>query len=85
MAGRLSLIQSMTSSIPIYAIQTAKFPSSVCENLDKLNRNFLCGDINDKNKVHLLSWKEVCKPKCKGGLGLKMTVDMNRAMLAKAN
>lgn len=85
MAGRLTLIQSVTSSVPIYAMQTAKLPSSVCDSLDKLNRNFLWGDTNDKKKVHLLCWKKVCKPKCKGGLGLKMTADMNRAMLAKAS
>lgn len=58
MVGRLTLIQSVTSSVPIYAMQTAKLPSSMCNSLDKLNMNFLWGDTNDKKKVHLLCWKK---------------------------
>ncbi|KAL6178884.1 hypothetical protein ACLB2K_050401 [Fragaria x ananassa] len=51
MAGRLTLIQSVTSAIPNYAMQTTKFPVSLCDRLDKLNRNFLWGDVDDKKKV----------------------------------
>ncbi|XP_004301578.1 PREDICTED: uncharacterized protein LOC101313223 [Fragaria vesca subsp. vesca] len=51
MAGRLTLIQSVTSAIPNYAMQTTKFPVSLCDRLDKLNRNFLWGDVDDKKKL----------------------------------
>ncbi|KAL6188945.1 hypothetical protein ACLB2K_040335 [Fragaria x ananassa] len=85
MAGRLTLIQSVTSSIPIYAMQTAKLPVHTCERLDRLNRNFLWGDSDQKKKVHLTNWDMVCRPKCFGGLGIKRSADMNRAMLAKAS
>lgn len=85
MAGRLTLVQAVTSSVPIYAMQTAKLPSAICEKLDKLNRNFLWGDTNERKKIHLLNWKKVCKPKDMGGLGLKRSTDMNCAMLAKAS
>ncbi|XP_004306074.1 PREDICTED: putative ribonuclease H protein At1g65750-like [Fragaria vesca subsp. vesca] len=83
MAGRLTLIQSVSSAIPNYAMQTAKFPVSLCENLDKLNRNFLWGDTEIKKKVHLVNWDVVCQPKQLGDIGIKKTEDMNQAMLAK--
>lgn len=48
MAGRLTLVQAVTTSIPTYAMQTAKLPASSCNQLDKLNRNFLWGDTTEK-------------------------------------
>ncbi|XP_024190144.1 uncharacterized protein LOC112194121 [Rosa chinensis] len=85
MAGRLTLINSVTASIPIYTMQTAKIPLSTCDALDKLNRDFLWGDSDDKRKIHLVNWDNVCKPKNRGGLGIKRTTDMNKAMLAKVS
>ncbi|KAL6196833.1 hypothetical protein ACLB2K_032446 [Fragaria x ananassa] len=55
------------------------------ESIDKANRNFLRGDSNEKKKIHLINWEYVCKPKHRGGLGLKKTADMNQAMLVKAS
>lgn len=34
MAGRITLVQSVTSAIPIYTMQTAQLPMSVCNKLD---------------------------------------------------
>lgn len=48
-----TLIQSVTSSIPIYAMQTTKLPMSVCDELDWLNRNFFWGGSEKRTKVHL--------------------------------
>ncbi|CAL2279065.1 unnamed protein product [Prunus armeniaca] len=36
--GRATLIQAVTSAIPVYVMQTAKIPISIYENLDRLNR-----------------------------------------------
>ncbi|CAL9013284.1 unnamed protein product [Prunus brigantina] len=83
MAGRTTLIQAVTSSIPIYAMQTTKLPMSTCEDLDRVNRNFFWGGSARQSKVHLCQWDLVCKPKHKGGLGLKKATLMNQAMLGK--
>ncbi|KAI5351823.1 hypothetical protein L3X38_004714 [Prunus dulcis] len=73
----------VTSAIPIYYMQIAMLPASVCNKLDQLNKNFLWGHAFDKAKVHLVNWETVCKPKCAGGLGVKNVAWMNQALLAK--
>ncbi|XP_050386378.1 uncharacterized protein LOC126802738 [Argentina anserina] len=83
MAGRLTLVQSVTFDIPFYAMQTAKLPISLCEKIDKLNRDFIWGDIENKRRVHLMNWDTICRPKQLGGLGIKKTAEMNQAILAK--
>ncbi|VVA40999.1 PREDICTED: reverse mRNAase, partial [Prunus dulcis] len=83
MAGRITLLQSVTAAIPIYTMQTAKLPMSVCDKLDQLNRNFLWGHTSNTSKIHLVNWEQVCKPKIVGGLGIKRSAWMNQALLAK--
>ena len=41
LAGRVTLIKSVTLALPIYAMQSVKFPVEICNKLDKLNRDFL--------------------------------------------
>ncbi|CAL2271836.1 unnamed protein product [Prunus armeniaca] len=83
MAGRITLLQSVTTTIPIYTMQIAKLPMSVYDKLDQLNINFLWGHTNNTSKIHLINWKQVCKPKVAGGLGIKRSAWMNQALLAK--
>ncbi|CAL8157860.1 unnamed protein product [Prunus armeniaca] len=52
--GRATLVQAVTSSIPIYAMQTVKLHASVYEHLDRLNRNFFLGGKEEKNKAKYL-------------------------------
>ena len=83
LAGRVTLIKHVTSSLPVYSMQTVELPISVCDKLDSLNRNFLWGDTVDRKKVHLINWDTVCKSKDMGGLGIRNTRDANLAMLSK--
>jgi ribonuclease HI len=84
-AGRVVLIQAVTSSIPAYYMQNAALPSSICSELDKLNRNFLWGSSEDKKKMHMVGWDKICQPKKDGGLGLYSSKPRNLALLAKLN
>lgn len=63
LAGRATLVQSVTSTIPNYTMQTMEIPVSVCDNLDRINRNFLRGDTDSTKKIHLVNWTTVCKSK----------------------
>uniref|UniRef100_A0A2N9FQ21 Reverse transcriptase domain-containing protein n=1 Tax=Fagus sylvatica TaxID=28930 RepID=A0A2N9FQ21_FAGSY len=85
LAGRCTLIQAVTTSIPTHVMQCTMLPGKICTELDKLNRNFLWGDTLEKKKLHLIKWDLVTSPKEEGGLGLKQAGCRNKALLAKRN
>ncbi|KAE8681196.1 hypothetical protein F3Y22_tig00111338pilonHSYRG00169 [Hibiscus syriacus] len=41
MAGRRTLIQAVTSAIPIHTMQTNILPAAICNRLDSINQNFV--------------------------------------------
>ena len=81
-AGTTCIQYVSSTKIPNYVMQTTKFPSYICKEIDKLNRNFLWGDTVNK-KVHLVNWNTVCQPKVIGGLGIRKSIDNNLAIHAK--
>ena len=54
-AGRVILVQSVTSAIPAYYMQNIALPIRVCSKLDKLNRDFLWGSTDERKKMHMVS------------------------------
>lgn len=52
LAARALLIQSVTSAVPRYAMQTMKLPRGTLDQLEKLNRKFLWGEIGEQTRVH---------------------------------
>ncbi|OMO51807.1 reverse transcriptase [Corchorus capsularis] len=83
LAGRATLVSSVTSSIPTYSMLTTKIPQGVIAKLDCLNRRFLWGGSEDRRTINLVRWEEVCKPKIFGGLGLRSMEFHNRVLLQK--
>lgn len=83
LAGRATLVQAVTSAIPTYTMQATSIPKTTCNAIEKLNRQFLWGDTENKRKVHLINWQSVCEEKACGGLGIKNLKDHNSALLAK--
>lgn len=59
-------------------------PISVCDDLDKISRNFVWGGSEGQRKVHMISWNNVCKSKEAGGLGLRSSRKNNHAFMMKA-
>ena len=84
-AGRTVLVKSVMSTIPNYVMQGEALPIHLCENLDKINRDFLWGSTREKKKLHLVRWSKIIKPKEEGGLGLQVAREKNLALLAKLN
>ena len=68
--GRLVLIKATVSSILEYNMQCYKFPAKVCEDVNKLTRDFLWGSTMEKKKLHLVGWNKVTNPVDMGGLGI---------------
>uniref|UniRef100_A0A2N9F7C8 Reverse transcriptase domain-containing protein n=1 Tax=Fagus sylvatica TaxID=28930 RepID=A0A2N9F7C8_FAGSY len=51
--------------------------------IEKLQRDFLWGDMGDEVKHHLVGWDKVCTPKEVGGLGVRSLILTNKALLGK--
>ena len=82
-AARGSLIRSVSSSIPSYHMSSLLLPKSICNKLDRINRNFWWG-IDEKNYgLFLRSWDSICLPKWAGDIGIRKTEDLNKALVAK--
>ena len=82
-AGSVALIEVVTSRIPNYTMMTTALPINICDKIDKMNRNFLWGDIEGWKRVHLVNWDLVCKSNDQGGLGIRKVRENNVANLAK--
>jgi hypothetical protein len=81
--GRFSLIQSSLSSTLIYHMSIYLLPMTNLENLIKIIRKFFWEGTGEKKKYHLVRWDTVCKPKQKGGLGIKNMKLFNHCLLYK--
>ena len=82
--GRLTLIQSIFSSMPIYMF-VFYLPRKVRLRLEKIQRDFLWGRGALVQKPHLVRWNLICLDKKKGGLGVRNLALMNKALLCKWN
>ena len=82
-ARRLVLIKAAVTSIPEYAMQCHKLPIKVCEDGNKLMRDFLWGSTVEKKKIHLVWWNKVTNPIILRGLGIFEMKARNSALLAK--
>ncbi|GJW64567.1 RNA-directed DNA polymerase, eukaryota, reverse transcriptase zinc-binding domain protein [Tanacetum coccineum] len=82
-AGRLQLIASILSSMQVYRASVFMLPKSVVNDINKLLKGFLwCQGELSKGKAKV-AWKQVCKPKDEGGLGIKNLSLWNEVLMAK--
>jgi hypothetical protein len=81
--GSFSLIQSSLSSTQIYHMSMYLLPLTNLENLTKIIRKFFWEGNSEKKKYYLVKWDLVCKPRKKGGLGIKNLQLFNHCLLCK--
>lgn len=82
-AGRVTLIKSGLSNLPVYFLSIFKLPVGVAKTIDRIQSNFLWGGSEVQRKIHLVQWKEVCKSKAQGGLGVRSLSDVNVCLMIK--
>ncbi|XP_062093360.1 uncharacterized protein LOC133799353 [Humulus lupulus] len=81
--GRLTLIQSVLSSIPVYYLSLFCIPKNVAMTIEKLMRDFFWEGADNSGADHLVSWADVCNSRSHGGLGVGSLVLRNKAFLMK--
>lgn len=56
LAGRITLAKAVLSAIPIYAMQSTVIPKGICNEMEKIIRNFVWGNTKDKRGINLVKW-----------------------------
>ncbi|KAK4263121.1 hypothetical protein QN277_028589 [Acacia crassicarpa] len=79
MAGRIMLAKSIVSSIPLYPMHVAMLPTSVCYEIERLQRNFIWGHNEATKCFHPIGWEQITRPKQYGGLGFRRLCSLNQA------
>lgn len=86
-AGRLVYINSVLSSIPIYYMSTILFSKKFISRITSITRRFWwtgTTEENSKTGFHFRSWRDICRPKEEGGLGIRDLRTVNRSLLLNA-
>ena len=60
-----------------------QLPKTLCDDLDRIMRNFWWGQRNQETKMVWVSWKNLYKSKLYGGMGFRNLQAFNLALLAK--
>lgn len=83
--GRLILLNSVLSSLPLYFCSVFALPSWVIKDIDKIRRGFFWKGKNKTNGFHCLAnWKQICRPRTAGGVGIRNLQVANSALLMKS-
>lgn len=78
-AGKLTLIKSVLSSLPIYLCSTYKLPLTLCEKINAVSAG---KQATENHCTGLISWAKISAYKAEGGLGIRDFRLLNQALLA---
>lgn len=82
-AGRLKLLGSVIHSITNFWMPVFRLPKQCISEIDKMCSAFLWSGPDLNPRKEKISWKDVCKPKEEGGLGLRSLEDTNKVCMLK--
>lgn len=82
--GRLQLVNSVLTTIPIYHMACFAFPTWLLNRIEQLCRNFLWGKKEgQKAGLALINWETVIIPKNYGGIGIPNLALRNTSLLLR--
>ena len=70
-------------AIPIFMFATLPALEGIKQHIRSIQRDFLWGRGEEKNKWALVAWDKLCMPKSHGGLGLHDPKTLNKISGAK--
>lgn len=79
--GRLTLLKSVLTSIPLYYMSIFKVPFGVLQKLESVIKNFFNGTEGSARKSSWFNWNKGLASKKNGGLGVSSFFAHNRALL----
>ncbi|XP_074291050.1 uncharacterized protein LOC141617806 [Silene latifolia] len=82
-ARRLVLVKSVLTSLFTYWANIFLIPKGVMKKIDSICRNYLWDGTNVYLRTPMVNWERVCTPQSEGGLGLRYSLDWNRATIGK--
>jgi len=71
LAGRICLIKSVLTAVPLYYLSLFRVSEMVYKSITSIQRRFLWGWGKENKSISWVSWKDLCKPREEGGLGLR--------------
>ena len=74
MTGRICLIKSVLSSIPLFYLSLLKISSNVLNKIVSLQRNCLWGWESEGRKIAWVAWDKVCNSRDAGELMLEVLI-----------
>jgi len=84
LGGRLILIKSVIESMPVYWMTLHKIPKAILNHIRKLVVSFLWSGNHAEEKIHLVKWSIIARPKAMGGWGLKDLDTFGKALRMKS-
>ncbi|WVZ69841.1 hypothetical protein U9M48_018567 [Paspalum notatum var. saurae] len=81
--GRLVLINSVLSSLPMFMLSFFAIPKGVLKKLEYFRSRFFWQNDQHKKKYHLIKWHQIRQPKEQGGLGIIDLEVQNKCLLSK--
>ncbi|WVZ91755.1 hypothetical protein U9M48_037881 [Paspalum notatum var. saurae] len=81
--GRLVLINSVLSSLPMFMLSFFAIPKGILKKLEYLRSRFFWQNDQHKKKYHLIKWDQIRQPKEQGGLGIIDLEVQNKCLLSK--
>ena len=81
--GRLILINSVLTSMPMFLLSFFEVPVGVRKRLDFYRSHFFWQGDENKSKYRLARWDVICRPKDQGDLGIENLEVKNRCLLSK--
>ncbi|KAJ4783220.1 RNA-directed DNA polymerase (reverse transcriptase)-related family protein [Rhynchospora pubera] len=82
-AGRLVLIKSVLTSLPVYYMNTERIPKGLIDQMMSLMEKFFWGKTEKARYLSFISWKKVCTKIEDGGLGVKNLHKFGEALFLK--
>jgi hypothetical protein len=81
--GRLVLLNSVLSSLPMFMMSFFEIPKGVLKNLDFFRSRFFWQGSSNRDRYRLTKWDILCRPKDQGGLGILDLQLQNKCLLSK--